>query len=149
LAWEGRALAALLAQGRDRQALQPRLARYEQGRVGAVVPEQVPDWVAYVPGQPERTVVLIPHPPYATRAFWTHRRTPPGGSPRPTPEHTSRVDLYARLAAVVPVLAVFATAETGHHYAALLRQAHFQWLPLADVSAWLRAYQSHIPPLDP
>lgn len=139
LAHEGHALAALRAQGQTSQQLQTRQDRYAQGLVGAVVPEEVPDYVAYVPEQPERTVVLIPHPPYATRSFWSHRREqPPDGSTRRRP---ARVDLYERLAAVIPVVAVFATTESSQPYVPLLRRAGFHWLVVEQLADWLRGYR--------
>jgi hypothetical protein len=134
---EGHALAALQAQGSLSQQLQSRRNRYEHGLVGAVVPDAVPDCVAYGAGHPERTVVLIPHPPYATRAFWSHRHAqPPDGPTR----RLARVDLYARLATVIPVVAVFATAESGQPYAALLRRSRFHRLVVDQLAGWLGDY---------
>ena len=138
LAQEGHTLAALRAQGQPPEQLQSRQDRYKQGLVGAMVPDVVPDYVAYDPSQPERTVVIIPHPPYATRAFWSHRREQAlNGSSRRRP---ARVDLYGRLAVIIPVVAVFATVESSRPYAPLLQRAGFQWLVVDQLADWLRGY---------
>jgi hypothetical protein len=109
----------------------------EPGRVGAIVPSTIPDWVAYVPGQPARTMLLIPHPPSATRAFWRHQQTPTTQAPRRRP---ARLALYARLAAWVPVVGVFTTADAGQAYAPLLRQVGFGWVAVSDLAALLTHY---------
>jgi hypothetical protein len=139
LAHEGHALTALRAQGELPQQVQTRQQRYEQGLVGALVPAQVPDYVVHAPGHPERTVVLIPHPPYATRAFWSHRREQPLDQPRH--HRLARVELYGRLATVIPVVAVFATAESSQPYAALLRRAGFHRLVVDQLVGWLGNYK--------
>lgn len=120
---EQQLIAAVLARGGQ--------AFVEPGRVGAIVPERIPDWVAYVPGQPARTAILVPHPPYATRSFWSHKREMPGSTVQRRP---ARLDLYARLAPLVPVIGVFSSTTVGYAYAPLLRQAGFGWASIEDVA---------------
>jgi hypothetical protein len=132
LAVERRAIRKLLAQGIAPQALQDRIARAQAGQVGAVVPAVINEYVAYVPGHPELTVVLILHPPMAGRAFWTRRprylsRTSDGW-PR-----DSRVARYRRLAQVLPVLAVFDTAEAADNLAYVFESASLQPVVVTDV----------------
>jgi hypothetical protein len=72
-------------------------------------PEQVPaglnDWVAWSPTAPEQPVVLVLHPPGASRGFWLrppdrHRRSGNGGST------AGRAHLYKTIAAILPVFAI-------------------------------------------
>jgi hypothetical protein len=121
-------IAAVLARGGQRLP--------EPGRVGAIVPNTIPDWVATVPGQSARTILLIPHPPSATRAFWRHQENTKGAARR----RPMRLALYARLAAWLPVVGVFSSASVGQSYAPLLRGAGFGWVAVDDLTALLTRF---------
>jgi hypothetical protein len=71
LAWEGQAIERALAAGESPSSLQGRLDRWQAGQVGALVPQGVNEYVAYRPGDPAHTVLLLLHPPYAGPLFWT------------------------------------------------------------------------------
>lgn len=134
---EAIAIEKLIRQGYAVAGLQDRIERLKAGQVGAVVPRAVNDYVAYVPGAPGQTAVLIPHPPWAGRAFWSRRpgrrkfntskQDRPQDSPRP------RLERYARLSRVVPVLGVFATHEAAGQYGSVLAAAGLQWTLVEDV----------------
>jgi hypothetical protein len=123
LAHEGAQLARLLAQGYGSDALQDRLTRYTGGHIGATVPSDINDYVAYDPDQPRQTVVLIPHPPAATPTFWTRRPLPAAGTTGQRGRQDARLERYAALAKVLPVVGVFATTAALHSYQTLLGQA--------------------------
>lgn len=134
---EGLAIEKLLLQGYPATRLADRIDRWNAGQVGAVVPRKVNEHVAHVPGQPERTVLLIPHPPMVGRAFWTRSpgaRAESGGRYSRT---GSRLNRYSRLAQVLPVLAVFSSEETGRQYADLLAAGGFDWVKVDQVAVKL------------
>lgn len=136
---EGLAIEKLLLQGYPANRLAERIDRWNAKQVGALVPRKVGEHVAYVPGQPERTVLLIPHPTMAGRAFWTRSpgvRAESGGRRSKT---GSRLNRYARLAQVLPVLAVFGSEETGRQYAGLLKASGFDWTLVQDIGEKLLA----------
>ncbi len=161
---EQRAIESLLQAGYSAASLQDRINRWKAGQVGAVVPRRVNEHVAYMPRQPERTVLLVVHPPFAGRSFWARK---PGGTrahryrgrsqePYALPytgfEETvrnrhhgthekinSRVNRYRRLVQVVPVVAVFDCEEVGRQYADLISTAGFKWVVAHEVGEWLRS----------
>jgi hypothetical protein len=145
LAQEGQTLTDLFARGYDRARLQERIARYQAGQVGALVPPGVNEYVAYLPDQPQRTLVLIPHPPAATRSFWTRHRAASArpalaGSPR-----DSRLARFARLARVLPIIGVFDTEELAAQYAPLLEGGGFRCVLSTELAAPLRHLAPPVP----
>ncbi len=130
----------LAAQGYTHGDLQDRIERLKARQVGAVVPRAPSDDVAYVPGEPEWTAVLIPHPSWAGRAFWVRR---PGHRQKDTGRQASsraRLEKYARLAKVLPVIAVFSTEEAGHPYAELFARAGFHWTTVEQLGQKLSGF---------
>ncbi len=134
LAYEHHEIDRLLAAGHSQASLQGRLDRANAGQVGAVVPTGVNDYVAYRPGQPTLTVLIIPHPPYATRSFWTRKPEPGRQQPAQRGRRDSRVDRYERLATILPVVAVFASEEIARQYEPLLTQAGFAWSLVSNIA---------------
>lgn len=133
------ALDALLKQGYPSARLKERIDRHEAGHVGAVVPRAVNDYVAFIPGQPEQTVLLIPHPPLAGRGFWIRK---PGQRAENRVRYSrseARTQKYARLAQMVPVIAVFGQEEVGRQYAQLLQTAGFEWVTAHKIGERLRS----------
>jgi hypothetical protein len=142
---EAAAIRHLVEQGYSVADLRDRIERLMAGQVGAVVPRAPNEYVAYVPGRPELTAVLIPHPTWAGRAFWARRpgvarsnraqsitvRAMGHSGPR------TRVERYARLAKVVPVIAVFGTEEASGQYAPLLAGSGFHRVAVEDVTEML------------
>lgn len=128
----------LVEQGYPVSRLQERIKHLRAGHVGAVVPRMVNDYVAHVPDEPERTVLLIPHPPWAGRAFWTRRpgvRPRPGGKragPQDSP--SARINKYARLSQVLPVIAVFSSEEVAGQYSGLLAAEGLAWAPVLEIT---------------
>lgn len=91
-------------------------------------PDQVPaglnDWVAWPPDTPERPIVLVLHPPGASRSFWfrsAEKRHRPGTA-GPT---AGRKHLYQTLTAILPVLALLPSAALVGDYGPALRKAGF------------------------
>lgn len=135
---EERALENLVRQGYPVNRLADRIDRLKARQVGAIVPRIVNDYVAYQPDNPEHTVLLIPHPPWAGPGFWNRR---PGVRPRiagTSEKHTSRISRYSRLAKLVPVIAVFNSERAGRHYADLLATGGFHWATVDQVGNRLR-----------
>jgi hypothetical protein len=132
LAIERQAIRRLLAQGVAPQALQDRIARAQAGQVGAVVPAVVNEYVAYMPGHPELTVVLILHPPMVGRAFWTRRPQYPSHAPDRR-RRESRIERYRRLAQVLPVLAVFDSAEVSDNLAYVFESVGIQPVVVTEI----------------
>jgi hypothetical protein len=141
LAVERQAIRKLLAQGVAPQALRDRIARAQVGQVGAVVPALVNEYVAYAPGHPDLTVVLTLHPPMAGRAFWTRR---PRYLSRTSDrwQRESRVERYRRLAQVLPVLAVFDSAEVAGNLAYVFEPVGFQPVVVTDIGERLTGLAS-------
>jgi len=135
---ERQEIARLLAAGQSQASLQPRVDRATSCQVGALVPPGVNEYVAYVPGQPARTALLLPHPPQAGRAFWTRKPEPGADRTAQRSRRDSRVDRYARLAAILPVIAVFGDEELGRQYASLLQLAGFSWVVVDQLGVRLR-----------
>lgn len=128
LAVEGQKIAAELAAGVARRYLQERITEQQAGRVGAIVPRDANDYVITWPGHPERTAVLIPHPPGATLSFWTHKSSRRRGSRQVLKSRReSRIARYRRLATFIPVLAIFADAVSAGPYTEVLERAGFGW----------------------
>ena len=132
---------ALLRQGYPPSRLKERIDRCRAGQVGAVVPRVVNEHVAYIPGHPEHTVLLIPHPPFAGSGFWTRKPGQRAENHARYSRSESRVKKYARLAQVVPVLAVFGRAEVRRHYADLVSTAGFHWVTVDEVAERLRGFR--------
>lgn len=143
------AIEDLLQRGYSPSSMRDRVERYEAGKVGAVVPRSVYEYVAYVPGQPELTIVLIPHPPIAGRGFWTRapgarikrgmRNTRYVGT-----KPTSKIDKYRRLARALPVIAVFGCEEASRQYAGLLEAAGFQLVLVDEVAERLQHFRTKV-----
>ena len=136
---EGMAIENLLLQGYPANRLTERIERWNAGHVGAVVPRKVNEYVAYVPGHPEQTALLIPHPLIAGRGFWTRS---PGMRPRSRgryPKIGSRLNRYSRLAQILPVLAVFTSEEIGRQYADLLASHGIGWTLANEIGERLLA----------
>jgi hypothetical protein len=89
-------------------------------------PSQVPvglnDWVAWNPNHPEQAIIIIPHPAGASRGFWGR---PPRNGGAIDKSRLGRIQVYANLAPVVPVLAIFPTQAIAAQYKSLLERAHF------------------------
>jgi hypothetical protein len=141
LAVERQAIRRLLAQEVAPQALQDRIARAQAGQVGAVVPAVVNEYVAYVPGHPELTVVLILHPPIAGRAFWTRRPQYPSRV-ADRRQRESRVERYRRLAQVLPVLAVFPSADVANSLAYVFESVPLQQVVVTQIGERLMELDS-------
>jgi hypothetical protein len=139
LAVERQAIRKLLAQGVAPQALQDRIARAQAGQVGAVVPAVVNEYVAHVPGHPELTVVLILHPPMAGHAFWTRRPRYLSRTSDRWPRE-SRVERYRRLAQVLPVFAVFDSAEVADNLAYVFESVSLQSVVVTDIGERLTEF---------
>jgi hypothetical protein len=133
---ERQAIRRLLAQGVAPQVLQDPIARAQAGQVGAVVPIVVNEYVAYLPGHPELTVVLILHPPMAGRAFWTRRPQYPSHAPDRR-QRESRVERYRRLAQMLPVIAVFASADVTNSLAYVFESVGLQQTVVTQIGARL------------
>ena len=132
----GRELAARAAAGESDQALAEDRAQYQAGLIGAVLPRFVNDWVAYLPDDPTRTVLLIPQPPHAGLGFWLNKPAPPHRAAAP-PRRESRLTRYRRLAAMLPVIAVFPTAGSAAPYSAILTAGGFEWATVAHIATRL------------
>ena len=133
----GRELAARAAAGESDQALAEDRAQYRAGDIGAVLPRFVNDWMAYLPDDPARTVLLIPHPPYAGLGFWANK--PEAARRRDEPvRRESRIERYRRLAAMLPVIAVFPTSATAAPYTSILTTGGFQWATVDQITTRLR-----------
>jgi hypothetical protein len=120
------AIEDLLQRGYPPGRLQDRIDRLKAGKVGAIVPRPVNDYLAFLPGQPDRTVLLIPHPPLAGRAFWTRRPGIRRASSVGQARTEARIVRYSRLAQVIPVMAVFAREEELQRYDNILAGAGFR-----------------------
>ena len=137
LDYKGRELAARAAYGESDQALAEDRAQHREGLIGAVLPRFVNDWVAYLPDDPVRTVLLIPHPPHAGLGFWANK--PEAARRRDEPvRRESRLERYRRLAAMLPVIAVFPRPSTAAPYAKILTAGGFQWATVDQIAARLR-----------
>jgi len=137
LAVEEQTLTAQLAAGVERWRLQERIDRLRAGKVGAVVPPAVNDYVAYIPTRPELTTVLIPHPPNAARSFWTRKPDPQGDRPEQRGRRDSRLARYERLAKILPIVAVFDTSQPAARYVPVLALAGFRCILATEVGAQL------------
>ena len=129
-------MAARAAAGESDQALAEDRAQYQAGLIGAILPRFVNDWVAYWPDDPTRTVLLIPQPPHAGIGFWLNKPAPARRSADP-PRRESRLTRYRRLAAMLPVIAVFPTAATAAPYTTILTAGGFEWATVAGISVRL------------
>jgi len=118
LLYEYDQIRAMQERGDPRDYIQTRYALYQAGLVGGVVPTFINDYVAYHPAGPQYSVVLIPHPPGAGPYFWTRHLKP---RRRRSTYSPSRAERYRRLALIVPVIAVFPTAEVVREYGPILR----------------------------
>lgn len=129
-------LAARAAAGESAQMLTEDRAQVQAGQIGAILPRFVNDWVAYLPDDPTRTVLLIPHPPAAGLGFWANK---PDLARRPDdpPRRESRLERYGRVAAMLPVIAVFPDAATAAPYTAILTVGGFQWATVDEIAARL------------
>lgn len=123
----------LVAQGYPIARLQDRIERLKMEQIGAVVPRAVNDYVAYVPGRLGYTAVLIPHPPWAGRAFWTRRPGQRQNSKGRQDRPRARVDRYVRLSRVLPVLGLFASREAAEQYDSILSTAGLKWTLIEDL----------------
>jgi len=128
-----RELAARAAAGESAQMLTEERAQVQAGQIGAILPRFVNDWVAYLPDDPTRTVLLIPHPPAAGLGFWANK---PEAARRPDepPRRESRLERYGRLAAMLPVMAVFPNPATAAPYTALLTAGGVAWATVGDIA---------------
>jgi hypothetical protein len=100
------------------------------------VPPGVNDWVAWPARQPEKTAVFIVHPVGGTRHFWQTRERMQKG--RANQDRTpARTHLYADVAAILPVIGLFATRELVHDYAPILRPARIRAYTLDDLPVFL------------
>ncbi len=131
------AIEAELAAGRERWRLQERIERLQAGKVGAIVPPALNDYVAYLPARPELTRVLIPHPPNAASSFWTRKPDPRSAHLEQRGRRDSRLARYERLAKILPVIAIFDNRETLQQYAPPLEHAGFQCILTGDVGECL------------
>jgi len=129
-------LAARAAAGESDQALAEDRAQYQAGLIGAVLPRFVNDWVVYLPDDATRTILLIPQPPAAGLGFWLNKPAPAYRSADP-PRRESRLTRYRRLAAMVPVIAVFPNAATAAPYTAILAAGGFEWATVGGIGARL------------
>jgi hypothetical protein len=89
------------------------------------VPPGLNDWVAWHPTRPDHPIILVLHPPGATRGFWVRplsRRQRHGRAPA-TP---ARAYLYRALAPILPVLAIFPSAELVAEYNPVLNSIGLQ-----------------------
>jgi hypothetical protein len=141
LAAERETLTALLAQGIPPEQLQHRIALWQGGHVGAVVPPFVNDYIAYPADQLQHTTVFILHPWQAGPGFWT-RRARPGEVGKHSLDRNARqprVERYRRLALVLPVVALFTSREAASYYARFLQPARLRCAAVADLAAeWER-----------
>lgn len=115
--------------------------QYNNRRVGSIVPRQANDYVAYLPGRPELTAVLIVHPPGSGKHFWTRpvsrTRLQEGRA-----ERAGRLATYKQLARRVPIAAVFADERMAQEYKDEIRAAGLRiFLPHA-VGSWLRQLEA-------
>lgn len=120
LHYEAMSIQRLVEQGYHTSEVRDRIERLKAGQVGALVPRAPNDYVAYVPGRPKLTAVLIPHPTWAGRAYWVRRPGVRRDIMGRKEGIRARLDKYARLAKVLPVIGVFSTDGTARQYAALL-----------------------------
>lgn len=136
----GRDLAARLAAGESRQQLAEEIHQHQAGQIGAILPRYVNDWVAYQPADVTRTVLLIPHPPAAGLGFWQNK---PDAARRPDdpPRRESRLERYRRLAAILPVIAVFPDRDTAAPYAPILEAGGFTWVLVDEITTRLNHLQ--------
>jgi hypothetical protein len=133
LAAEHATLLALLALGIPPQQLEERFQLWRGGHVGAVVPRFVNEYVAYQPDQPQHTAVFILPSLQAGRHYWIHRLDPAKHPSFARPQ--SRLEQYRRLAAVLPVIALFLSREVGAYQGRLLAQAGLRWSVVDDLAA--------------
>ena len=117
----------MIAEGVHRDYIEGRVTRYRSGLTGGMVPTFINDYVAYHPSNVQHTVVLIPHPPGAGPYFWTRRRKQPQQESTYSP---SRAERYGRLAAILPVIAVFSTEEEAQEYGPILHDTGLHPLAL-------------------
>jgi len=103
-------LAELMRAGKPLAEYKHRLERANRGDTGLTVPESIPDHVAYVPGSPKRTAVIILNPPYPSENFWLRKPRLKETEWHTSPE--SRVERYRRFAEVLPVLVVAEDEDT-------------------------------------
>ncbi|MDQ2808014.1 MAG: hypothetical protein M3Z04_14055 [Chloroflexota bacterium] len=131
-----RDLAARATAGESAQMLAEDRVQVQAGQIGAILPRFVNDWVAYLPDHPARTVLLIPHPPAAGLGFWANK---PQAARRPdeAPRRESRLERYGRLAAILPVIAVFPDATTAAPYTTILAAGGFGWATVGEIAARL------------
>jgi len=134
LLYEYDQIRAMQERGEPRDYIQTRYALYQAGLVGGVVPTFINDYVAYHPAGPQYSVVLIPHPPGAGSYFWTRHLKPRRKRSNYNP---SRAERYRRLAPIVPVIAVFPTADEAREYGRILRGTDIQPLAVDRLKAVL------------
>jgi hypothetical protein len=107
------------------------------------VPRRCNDYVAFCPGAPTHTTLLILHPPRAGRAYWTRPRPPINSrARRPTP--AGRLALYWALISQMPdrVAAVFPDERAAEPYIEILEAAGLLVLvmqPPGEVARFLAA----------
>jgi hypothetical protein len=132
---EESAIRSLIDRGYSAGKVLDRMERVKAGQVGAVVPRTVSDYVAYLPHDIERTVLLIPHPPWAGRTFWTRRtgRRDDRGRAGRVDSPQARIELYSRLARVIPVVAVFGRREAASRFCGPLEAAGLRWFLVDEV----------------
>lgn len=108
--------------------------QYNSRRVGSIVPRQANDYVAYVPGRPELTGVMIVHPPGSGKHFWTRSAS----RTRLEERRAGRLATYKRLARRVPMAAVFADEKTAQECKDEIRAAGLRIFLPHGIGAWLR-----------
>lgn len=124
---------ASLERGFPMTQLQNLSDKYNSGQVGSIVPRQANDYIAYVPGRPEWTAVLIVHPPRSGKQFWTRSAS----RNRLQERKSGRLATYKQLAKRVPVAAVFSDRETAQEYKDVIRAAGLRVFLPHGVGAWL------------
>ncbi len=134
LEYERIAINTMIAQNVQRDYIQGRLDYYRAGLIGGIVPSFINDYVAYHPSNVQQTVVLIPHPPGAGPYFWTRRSKQHQQESTYSP---SRAERYGRLATILPVIAVFATAAEAQEYGPILHGTGLHPLALDRLPAVL------------
>jgi len=134
LEYERITINTMIAEGVHRDYIEGRVTRYRAGLTGGVVPTFINDYVAYHPINVQHTIVLIPHPPGAGPYFWTRRRKQHQKESTYSP---SRAERYGRLAAILPVIAVFSTEEEAQEYAPILHGTGLHPLALDCLTAVL------------
>lgn len=122
-----------LERGFPMTQMQSLIDKYNARQVGSIVPRRANDYVAYVPGRPELTAVLIAHPPRSGKQFWT--RSPSRN--RLQERKAGRLATYKQLANRVPVAAVFSDRETAQEYKDVIRAAGLRVFLPHGIGAWL------------